>query len=56
MVQYYTKKNFTTKIKPLIHNNYLFVITDNNYLISLDLQNGKILYSFNLDKKKFLNF
>ncbi len=51
------KKNFTTKIKPLIHNNYLFVITDNNYLISLDLQNGKILYSFNLDQKisEFLN-
>ena len=39
------QKKFTSKIKPPINNNYLFVITENNLFNFINLQNGKILYS-----------
>ena len=45
------KKNFSSTIKPIIHNDYVFFITNNNFLISMNFKNGKILYSYNLDKK-----
>ena len=31
-------------------NNYLFLITKNNLLIAMNLENGKIIYSYNLYK------
>ena len=51
------KKNFSSQVKPIILENYLFLITKNNYLVSVDLKNGKIIYSYNIDDKiaKFLN-
>lgn len=51
------KENFSTKFRPLINKNYLFLITKNNLLISLNLVDGKILYSYNVDDQisKFLN-
>lgn len=51
------KKNFSALIKPIIIEDYLFLITKNNLLISMNLESGKIIYSFNIDKKiaDFLN-
>ena len=45
------KKNFTSHIKPLVFNNYLFLISKTNLLISIDLKNGDIIYSYHIDKK-----
>lgn len=51
------KKNFSSTINPIVNNEYLFLITKNNFLISMNLKNGKILYSYNIDQKiaDFLN-
>ena len=45
------KKNFGSQIKPVIINDHLFSITENNLLISLNLTTGKILYSYNINQK-----
>ena len=45
------KKTFSSIIKPLIINNYLFLISKNDFLISLDLNTGKIIYSYDINKK-----
>ncbi|MDC0619270.1 hypothetical protein OAO89_03020, partial [Pelagibacteraceae bacterium] len=45
------KKNFTSNIKPLIFNNYLFLISKTNLLISINLKNGDTIYSYDIDKK-----
>lgn len=45
------KKNFTSLIKPLIVNDCLFLITKNNLLISMNLNNGDIIYSYDINKK-----
>ena len=45
------KKNFGSQIKPIIINDYLFSITKNNLLISLNLATGKILYSYDINQK-----
>jgi hypothetical protein len=52
-----TKKNLTTRIKPVIIENYLFLVTKNNLLINFDLNTGKILYSYDINQKiaAFLN-
>ena len=51
------KKNFSTKIKPFIINNYLFCITKKDFLVALNLKDGEILYSYDLNQKiaKYLN-
>ena len=41
-------KNFSSDIKPIINNKYIFLITKNNYLISARLHDGEIIYSYNL--------
>lgn len=46
-----SKKNFFLKTKPVILNNYLFLVTNNNLLISIDLNNFKILYSQDINQK-----
>lgn len=46
-----SKKNFSTYIKPVIFNDYLFLITKKNYLISLDLNKGDIIYAYDLNQK-----
>ena len=45
------KKNFSSYLKPIINNNYLFLITKKNLLVSVDLRNNKILYSYNIDQQ-----
>ena len=45
------KKNFSTKIRPLIIKKHVFLITDNNLLISLDLESGDIIYSHDINDK-----
>ena len=52
------KKKFSSLIKPLIINNYLFLISKNDFLISLNLNTGKIIYSFDINKKisEFLKY
>ena len=51
------KKKFSATVKPVISNNYLFLITKNNLLVSIDLVNGSIIYSYDINEKisKFLN-
>tara|TARA_B100000767_G_C19771557_1_gene540333 strand:- start:2963 stop:4288 length:1326 start_codon:yes stop_codon:yes gene_type:complete len=44
------KVNFSSLFKPLIQNDYLFLITKNNLLISFDLKSGKIIYSYNINE------
>ena len=46
-----SKKNFTSVIKPLIVDKYVFFITKNNLLISLNIDDGELLYSYNINKK-----
>ncbi len=50
------KLNLSSKIKPIIMNEYLFLISKNNLLISFNLKNGKIIYSHNINDEisKFL--
>ena len=36
-------KNFSPVIKPFINNDYLFLITKNNLIISINLRNKKIM-------------
>ena len=50
------KKSFITDIRPIILKNYLFTVTRNNYLVATNLENGNIIYSYdlNLEIAKFL--
>jgi outer membrane protein assembly factor BamB len=45
------KYNFSSLIKPLIHKNIVFFVTKNDLLISLNLNNGKIVYSYDINKQ-----
>jgi hypothetical protein len=45
------KKNFTSLTKPIINNEYLFTITNNNLLIAMNLINGEIIYSYDINEK-----
>ncbi len=45
------KKNFTSIIKPIISEDNLFLISKNNLLICLNIVNGEISYSYNINKK-----
>ena len=51
------RKNFSSAIKPILTENYLFLITKNNLLVSLDLKNYEIIYSYDLNVKiaEYLN-
>ena len=47
--------NFSSKIKPIIIENYIFLLTVNDFLIALDINEQKIIYSHdisNVSKKK----
>ena len=45
------KKKFSAKLKPLIIENYLFVVTKNNFLVCMDLKTGSLIYSYNINQK-----
>ena len=51
------KKNFSSILKPLISNKHTFIITKNNLLVSINLNNGNIVYSYDINEKisEFLN-
>ena len=51
------KKNFSSLIKPIIQNDYVFFITKNNLIISMNLNSGKIIYSYDINQQisDFLN-
>ena len=51
MAQFCLRKNFSSEIKPLLINNYLFIVTKNNLLICMDLNEGKIIYSYDINQK-----
>lgn len=44
------KKKFSSKVNPIISNNYLFTVTNQNLLLALNLKNGEIIYGYNIDK------
>ena len=44
-------ENFSSTIKPILTKKYLFLITKNNLLISVDLKNFEIIYSYDLNEK-----
>ena len=50
------KKKFSSKLKPFISNNHLFLISKNNLLILINLNNGQIVYSYDVNEEisKFL--
>ena len=45
------KKNFSTQIKPIIMNDILFLITNNNLIIAMSITSGKIIYSYDVNQK-----
>ncbi|MBD1138369.1 PQQ-binding-like beta-propeller repeat protein [Pelagibacterales bacterium SAG-MED41] len=45
------KNNISSNFKPIIYNNYLFLISKKNYLVCINLNSGKIIYSSNINKK-----
>lgn len=44
------KKNFSSPIKPIISNNYVFILSKNSLLISFNFINGNIIYSYDINK------
>lgn len=46
-----SKKNFSSSFKPIINNKYIFLITRNNFLIVMQLKDGKIIYSYKISDK-----
>ncbi len=44
------KKNFSSRIKPLLLNNILFIISKKNLLIAFDIDSGNIIYSYDINK------
>lgn len=44
------KKNFSTQIKPIIMNDILFLITNNNLIIAMSITSGKIIYSYDVNQ------
>ena len=51
------KKNLSSFFKPIINNKYIFIVTKNNFLISMELESGKIIYSYDISQKvaNFIN-
>ena len=45
------KVNFSSKLKPIIAGDYIFLISKNNFLISFDKKKGKIIYSMDIYKE-----
>ena len=52
-----SKINFSSSVKPIIIGNYLFAISKNDLLISMNINKGEVIYSLDLNKKisEFLN-
>ena len=46
-----SKKNYPSLFKPLISNDYYFLITKNNFLVTLKPNSDDIIYSFEISQK-----
>ena len=44
------KKNFASIVKPLVISNYFFSITNKNLLIAMNLKDGNIIYTNNINQ------
>ena len=44
------KFNFTALVKPIVIDKYLFLITNNNLLITMNKSNGKIIFSSDINQ------
>ena len=51
------KKNIVSKINPVVNKNYIFLVSETNLLIALDINQKKVIYSYDINEKiaKFLN-
>lgn len=51
------KKNYSSQLIPIVNSGINFLITTNDLIISTNINNGDILYSYNINKKisEFLN-
>ena len=51
-----SSQNFQTNLRPIINGEYIFFLTNNNFLIASNLENGNILYSYDIKENipKFL--
>ena len=45
------KFNFSYSSSPIIDKNYIFIITKNNFLVTIDLKNYEIIYSYNISSQ-----
>lgn len=45
------KNNFSLKIKPILIDDILFLITKNDFLVAIDLVKNKILYSYDINEE-----
>ena len=45
------RKNFSTALKPIINSNNLFLISKNNLLLAVDITNGNVIYSYDVNQK-----
>lgn len=45
------KNNFSSKLSPLIYENYIFLLNENNFLILMDRKNKEIIYSLDLNNR-----
>ena len=46
-----SKKNFSIISKPVINRKNIFLISKNNFLISMNIDTGKIIYSYDIGQK-----
>ena len=45
------KKNYSSDLRPIIINDYLFLITNNHLLIAMELNSGDLIYSYDISQK-----
>tara|TARA_E500000178_G_scaffold39557_1_gene35525 strand:+ start:2043 stop:3362 length:1320 start_codon:yes stop_codon:yes gene_type:complete len=45
------KNNFSSKLSPVIYENYIFLLNENNFLILMDRKNKEIIYSLDLNNR-----
>ena len=45
------KNNFSSNFRPIINNDYIFLITKNNFLVAMKLRNGEIIFSYDINQK-----
>tara|TARA_E500000178_G_scaffold341321_1_gene385125 strand:+ start:1895 stop:3217 length:1323 start_codon:yes stop_codon:yes gene_type:complete len=46
-----TKENFSVSVKPVILDDYVFLITKNDLLVAMKLSTGKFVYSYDINEQ-----